>query len=86
MIKPLKWETSRKKASWETSVHYGFHEFGYYIVTKNGFYWHLSTFTNRGAQRNIASFSKLSDAKETAQFDYESCVHRQFVSNEGSVR
>jgi len=80
---PLKWETyAGSKSVGEQREYYGYHEFGYYIVTKDVTperqYWHLSTFTNRGQARHIGSFPNLKAAKETAQCDFEACAALTF--------
>lgn len=70
-IAALEWkEYPGSRLNGESKERYGFHEFGYYVVTRSGGSYHLSTFTNMGKMRPIGSFKLLAAAQDAAQVDY----------------
>ena len=75
MAKEILWkEYPGSRLTGESKEHHGFHEFGAYIITRRGGWYHLSTFTNMGKMRPMGDFKLLSDAKASAQADFDARI------------
>lgn len=77
--KPLDWKAYAGAPDvGEAREYYGFFEFGYYVVTKDGGSWSASTFMNDGKAKHVGFFPTLAEAKSAAQSDYHSRLRSAF--------
>lgn len=77
--KPLDWKAYPGAPDvGEAREYYGFFEFGYYVVTKDGGSWSASTFMNDGKAKHVGFFGTLAEAKGAAESDYHSRLRSAF--------
>lgn len=83
-IKALEWrDYPGSRLTGESKERYGFHEFGYYIITRGSGVYSLGTFTSMGKMRPMGGFKLLDEAKAAAQSDFEARI-RSALAEKGS--
>lgn len=74
-VKALEWrDYPGDRLTGESKERYGFHEFGYYIITRGSGVYFLGTFTSMGKMRPMGGFKLLDEAKAAAQQDFASRI------------
>jgi hypothetical protein len=67
----LEWkEYPGSRLTGESKERYGFHEFGSYLITRDGGSYAVSTFSNMGQSRIVGEYKLLGEAKDAAQADF----------------